>query len=46
MRASHAALGAWIIGGAFGGIGIREDASPIANADSPFVAFRVLNSSG
>jgi trypanothione synthetase/amidase len=42
----HAVLGAWIIGGAFGGIGTREDASPITNADSPFVALRVLNRSG
>jgi trypanothione synthetase/amidase len=40
----HAVLGAWIVGGAFGGIGIREDSSPITNADSPFAALRVKSS--
>lgn len=40
----HAVLGAWIVGGAFGGIGIREDSSPITNADSPFAALRVGSS--
>lgn len=40
----HAVLGAWIVGGAFGGIGIREDSSPITNADSPFAALRVRSS--
>jgi trypanothione synthetase/amidase len=42
----HAVLGAWIVGDAFAGIGIREDSSPITNADSPFAALRVLNKPG